>query len=100
METEALRQLTTEACTRLQGKLWPNRLGFDARRWEYCYSESRRTWQAMYRPAGYANGPVSLLGWGESPEAAQQYARWLSRHRARDPHCTCNDCIGWEAATT
>lgn len=23
-------------------------------------------------------------------------AKWLARHRAADPHCTCNDCIQWE----
>ena len=22
-------------------------------------------------------------------------AEWLARHRAADPHCTCNDCIAW-----
>lgn len=95
MDTAALQSLTAEACTRLGGKLWPNGLGFDAKRWEYCFSEAWNAWYALYRPEGYAKGPPSKTGRGETPEAAQAYARWLSRHRAADPHCSCNDCLAW-----
>lgn len=75
METAALRSLTADACARLGGKLWPNRIGFDARRWEYMYVECCGSWQALYRPEGYGRGRHTKLGRGATPEEARANAR-------------------------
>jgi len=74
MNTEDLRRLTEEAATRLGGKLWPNRLGFDCRRWEYCWSEAYGSWQALYRRQGYGVGTFAKVGRGETPEQARAAA--------------------------
>lgn len=41
---------------------------------------------------GYARGqhPTS--------QHLRQRAQWFDRHRAADPHCTCNDCIEYHAS--
>lgn len=70
MTTDALITLTTDAAARLGGKLWPNRSGFDARGWEYCYSESRSEWYALKRNHNPRKG-----GYGPTPEAAKQHAQ-------------------------
>ncbi len=73
MTTDALRTRTLDACTRMRGKLWPNGLGFDRRRWEYSYSEVYQCWQAVIRPSHWAG--MTSLGRGETPEAARAAAK-------------------------
>jgi hypothetical protein len=85
MDTAELRQLTRHACLRLGGKLWPNGIGFDRRGWQFTYSERTNRWTASRPQGGYA----TTYGEGPTPETAQAHAR----HKARDPHCSCNDCI-------
>lgn len=76
MNTDTLRTLTAEACSRMGGKLWPNGLGFDLKRWEYCYSEAYGKWQAHTRPGGrYSLEPANRVGWGSTPEEARAGAR-------------------------
>lgn len=71
METEALKLMVRNACTARRGRLWPNGLGFDWRRWEYTYNEARGTWQALYRPEGYGKGSHTKLGYGPTPDTAR-----------------------------
>jgi len=57
-----------------------------------------------------ARNTHAKLGWAEqnrtfqgrrAAEAAASEARLakaFAAHRRADPHCSCNDCIGWEIA--
>jgi hypothetical protein len=75
MDTAALQQLTLDACPR-GGRLWPNRLGFEYRRWTYAYSEADGCWYASYRPP--FNPKVyrpRKLGKGATPTAARAAAK-------------------------
>jgi hypothetical protein len=72
MDTETLRATVRTHAERLRGKVWPNGLGFDIRRWEYTYSEVYGCWQALLR--GYDLGTPDKLGRGPTPEAARNAA--------------------------
>ena len=71
MTTDALRQITADACQRLKGKLWPNGLGIDKRRWTFIYAEHTSRWIARHQ---YPDDSL-FWGWGETPEIAQAHAR-------------------------
>jgi hypothetical protein len=49
----------------VNGRIWPNGLGFDRQGWEYCCNLG--TWSALYRRTG-------LYGTGTTPNLARQAA--------------------------
>lgn len=72
MDTQTLKTLTTEASTRMRGRLWPNQIGFDKPGgWQLCYSESVGQWFAGRR---LGNGR-RRFAYADTPEAALDKAR-------------------------
>lgn len=80
MDTNKVRELTVAAATACGGRLWPNRMGFGARGWEYALNETRGGWNALWRSRGSS---PSRLGHGETPAAARAAARADDAYDAR-----------------
>lgn len=74
MDTEKLRLLTYEAACRMQGKLWPNGIGFDVGGWTYAYDErpAANRWEAYFRRGRRDLG--YRYGTGATPEDARANA--------------------------
>lgn len=72
METAELRTLTTDACLRMHGRLWPNQIGFTKPGgWEICYSGQIGQWFAGRR---LHNGR-RRIAYRDTPEAALEAVR-------------------------
>lgn len=75
MDTNKVRELTVAAAAACGGRLWPNRMGFDARGWEYALNETVGGWNALRRAPDPSR---SRLGHGETPEQARANARRMA----------------------
>lgn len=86
MTTDALRELTAAACTRMHGKLWPNGIGFDKLGgWEISYSEHAAAWFAgrhltnNRRRFAYASTPEAALAHARTPGQYTEEADYVLR---------------------